>query len=105
MIITILLAGLLFILAAGIRCGFALDDLIWMAVNGIKKAVNVLIVLAIVGILTAMWRADGTIAYIVSSAAGLFKPSVLIVTIFFDELSCFFYDRDFIWNSGNHGRD
>lgn len=46
MIITILLAGLLLILAAGIRCGFALDDLIWMAVNGIKKAVNVLIVLA-----------------------------------------------------------
>ena len=49
MIITILLAGLLLILAAGIRCGFALDDLIWMAVNGIKKAVNVLSVLAIVG--------------------------------------------------------
>ena len=82
MIITILLAGLLLILAAGIRCGFALDDLIRMAVNGIKKAVNVLSVLAIVGILTAMWRADGTIAYIVSSAAGLFKPSILIVTIF-----------------------
>ena len=56
MIITILLAGLLLILAAGIRCGFALDDLIRMAVNGIKKAVNVLIVLAIVGILTAMVR-------------------------------------------------
>ena len=32
--------------------------------------------------MTAMWRADGTIAYIVSSAAGLFKPSILIVTIF-----------------------
>ena len=42
MIITILLAGLLLILAAGIRCGFALDDLIRMAVNGIKKAVNIL---------------------------------------------------------------
>ena len=82
MIITILLAGLLLILAAGIRCGFALNDLIRMAVNGIKKAVNVLIVLAVVGILTAMWRADGTIAYIVSSASGLFKPSILIVTIF-----------------------
>ena len=82
MIITILLAGLLLILAVGIRCGFALDDLIRMAVNGIKKAVNILIVLAIVGIMTAMWRADGTIAYIVSSAAGLFKPSILIVTIF-----------------------
>ena len=40
MIITILLAGLLLILAAGIKCGFALDDLIRMAVNGIKKAVN-----------------------------------------------------------------
>ena len=53
MIITILLAGLLLILAAGIRCGFALDDLIRMAVNGIKKAVNILIVLAIVGIMTA----------------------------------------------------
>ena len=64
MIITILLAGLLLILAAGIRCGFVLDDLIRMAVNGIKKAVNILIVLAIVGIMTAMWRADGTIAYI-----------------------------------------
>ena len=50
MIITILLAGLLLIFAAGIRCGFALDDLIRMAVNGIKKAVNVLSVLAIVGI-------------------------------------------------------
>ena len=56
MIITILLAGLLLILAAGIRCGFALDNLIRMAVNGIKKAVNVLSVLAIVGILTAMWQ-------------------------------------------------
>ena len=56
MIITILLAGLLLILAAGIRCGFALDDLIRMAVNGIKKAVNILIVLAIVGIMTAMWQ-------------------------------------------------
>ena len=77
MIITILLAGLLLILAAGIRCGFALDDLIRMAVNGIKKAVNVLIVLAI------YFDRDH----------------------FFDELSCFFYDRDFIWNSCNHGRD
>ena len=83
MIITILLAGLLLILAAGIRCGFALDDLIRMAVNGIKKAVNILIVLAIVGIMTAMWRADGTIAYIVSSAAGLFKPSILRHNPFF----------------------
>ena len=91
MIITILLAGLLLILAAGIRCGFALDDLIRMAVNGIKKAVNVLSVLAIVGILTAMWRADGTIAFDRDH--------------FFDELSCFFYDRDFIWNSCNDGRD
>ena len=63
MIITILLAGLLLILAAGIRCGFALDNLIRMAVNGIKKAVNVLSVLAIVGILTAMWMVRSLISY------------------------------------------
>jgi NhaC family Na+:H+ antiporter len=53
-----------------------------MIFDGIKTAKNVLIVFLIVGVLTASWRASGTIPFIISSAVKLINPSAFLLMAF-----------------------
>ena len=74
--------GLLLFLLYGRKKGFSWRELTGMAVNGVKTVRNILITFLLIGILTALWRAGGTIPVIVSYAAGWIRPSVFLLMTF-----------------------
>ena len=53
-----------------------------MSVSGIRTVKNILIVFVLIGMLTAIWRASGTIPAIVGYSADLIRPSGLVLTVF-----------------------
>ncbi len=82
--------SVLYALAAGllIFCAYAkikkhsFKAIIKMIFDGVKTSKNVLIVFLIVGMLTASWRACGTISFIICSAVELISPSVFVLMTF-----------------------
>ncbi len=62
--------------------GFSWKSLISMAINGIKTVSNILITFILIGVMTALWRASGTIPFIVSKASTLIRPSVFLLMTF-----------------------
>ena len=77
-----LLAGLLLFLLYGRRKGFGWKALLGMALDGVKAVKNILITFLLIGVLTALWRAAGTIPVIVSYAARLIRPGVFLLMAF-----------------------
>lgn len=77
-----LLAGLLLFLLYGRRRGFGWGELLKMALTGVKTVRNILITFLLIGVLTAMWRAAGTIPVIVCYAAKLIRPGVFLLMAF-----------------------
>ena len=74
--------GLLLFLLYGRRKGFSWRELAGMAFDGIKTVSNILITFLLIGVMTAFWRASGTIAAIVCYASGLIRPSVFLLMTF-----------------------
>ena len=52
------------------------------SVQGIRTVRNVLITFLLIGILTAVWRSSGSIAFIVYHAASFCRPSVMVLVSF-----------------------
>lgn len=77
-----LVIGLLLFLLYGRRKGFAWKALLDMALSGVKTIQNILVMLLLIGVLTALWRASGTIPVIVCYAARLIRPSIFLVMAF-----------------------
>lgn len=77
-----LLAGLLLFLLYGRRKGFSWGELLRMALDGVKTVKNILITFLLIGVLTAFWRAAGTIPVIVCYAAKLIRPGVFLLMTF-----------------------
>ena len=83
-------ASVLFALGAGmiIFSAYALikkhsfKSILKMIFDGMKTSKNVLIVFLIVGMLTASWRASGTIPFIISSAVKLINPNIFVLMTF-----------------------
>lgn len=90
LICIVLDASVLYALAAGliIFCAYAkfkkhsFKAIFRMILNGIKTSKNILIVFLIVGMLTASWRASGTIAFIICSAVKLISPNIFVLMTF-----------------------
>ncbi len=90
LVCVVLDASVLYALAAGllIFCAYAkikkhsIKSILKMIFDGIKTSKNVLIVFLIVGMLTASWRASGTIPFIISSAVRLINPSAFVLMTF-----------------------
>lgn len=61
----------------GLLRGHTLSSLLSMAVSGVRTVRDILILFVLLGVLTALWRASGTIPSIVSFAAGLIRPALL----------------------------
>lgn len=75
-------AGLIIFSAYAAFRKHSFKSILKMIFDGIKTARNVLIVFLIVGMLTASWRASGTIAFIISSAVKLINPSIFVLMTF-----------------------
>lgn len=50
--------------------------------QGVKAAKNILLTFILIGIMTAVWRASGSIAFIVYYAAGICAPSIMLLASF-----------------------
>ena len=77
-----LAAGLVLFLLFGRRKGFSWGELFSIARTGVFSARNILITFILIGMLTALWRAAGTIPYIVVSASALIRPSIFLLMAF-----------------------
>ena len=75
-------AGLLVFLACGLLRGHTPKALLRMCWDGVKTAGGVLTVFVLVGMLTGVWRASGTIAVIVCYAVNVMRPEVFILLTF-----------------------
>ncbi len=62
-------------------------DLAHMVIEGVLAAKNILMTFALIGILTAFWRASGTIATLVTYASQWIQPEIMVVLTFL--LNCF----------------
>lgn len=77
-----LCAGLVLFFLYGRRRGFSWRELGRMALTGVKTVRNVLITFFLIGMLTALWRAAGTIPVIVCYAGQLIRPQVFLLMTF-----------------------
>ena len=82
--------------------GFSLQEIGKACRQSIAKISNIIIVMLLIGALTASWRASGTIAYLVSYASEIISPSWSPGHLYF-ECRLEFSDRDFFWYRGNDG--
>ena len=74
--------GLCLFLFYGHRQGFSFRKLISMVGKGIFPVRNILLTFVFIGVLTALWRACGTIPVLVSYSARLIRPSIFLPMAF-----------------------
>ena len=77
-----LAAGLVLFLFYGRHKGYSWRDLARMSLEGVKTVKNILLIFFLIGILTAFWRAAGTIPTIVCYASALIRPSIFLLMTF-----------------------
>ena len=74
--------GLILFFIYGMYKGFSLQELIRFSISGIKTVKDVLITFFLIGMLTAIWRASGTIPVLVCLASNLIQPSLFLMMTF-----------------------
>ena len=77
-----LAAGFLLFFAYGLLKRVSASALLKAAVGSVKSVAVILIAFLLIGMLTASWRASGTIAGIVSACMGLVNPAVFPMATF-----------------------
>lgn len=77
-----LVAGLILFCAYGGFKGYTARQLARMILPGVKAAKNILIVFFLIGMLTALWRACGTIPTVISYAVRLIHPRSVVLMAF-----------------------
>ena len=73
----------------------------WAA--GVKTIRNILMTFVIIGFLTGLWRAGGTIPTIVYYASGVIDPALIVLLTFVLNCLLSFFDGNELWDSGNDG--
>ena len=81
-VIVALLIGFVCFVGYGLYKGFSIRQLAIMAGKGQKTGLNIMLVLAMIGLLTASWRISGTIPYLVSFAVNLISPDYCLFFAF-----------------------
>ena len=81
-VIYALLAGLLIFTLCAFKSGHGAKDILRMMLDGVKTAKNVILSLALIGMLTALWRASGTIPAIICYASSLIQPKTVVLMSF-----------------------
>ena len=77
-----LFAGLILFCAYAAKKGNSPKKIVSMLCAGVLTAKNILIVFLLIGMMTALWRACGTIPYIICHAAKLLRPEVILLVSF-----------------------
>ena len=77
-----LIIGYIIFIIYGLIKGYKLKVLIKKSFEGIMTVKNILLVFILIGMITALWRASGTIAFIVYMGSKLISPAILILLTF-----------------------
>lgn len=77
-----LLIGLAIFFVYAFKKGFTIKDIVKMSFSGIKTVKNILLIFILIGVITALWRASGTIAVIVTMSTKLISPSIFLLMTF-----------------------
>lgn len=77
-----LLAGFFCFFAVGVRRGTRPPALMRMALSGMATSMKVLRILLLLGLLTALWRAGGTVAYFVWVGVRMITPATFVLVAF-----------------------
>ncbi len=77
-----LLAGFACFFLVGLRRGTSAAALLKMAAGGMGTAFKVLRILLLLGLLTALWRAGGTVAFFVWAGVQLITPGTFVLVTF-----------------------
>ena len=81
-VIYALIVGYIIFITYGLIKGHDLKVLIKKSFEGVLTVKNILLVFILIGMITALWRASGTIAFIVYMGSKLISPSILILLTF-----------------------
>ena len=91
-----LLLGFVTFFLIGLRRGFSAGALAKMALGGGKTAFVVLRILILIGVLTGIWRAGGTIAYFVAMGLRLITPgSFMLIAFLLPAVLCLAFGSSF----------
>lgn len=91
-----LLLGFIIFFLLGLRRGFSPSALAGMAFAGGKTAFVVLRILILIGVLTGIWRAGGTIAYFVAMGLRLITPnSFMLIAFLLPAVLCLAFGSSF----------
>ena len=74
--------GLLLFSVYARRSGFSWTEILRMALRGVWKIRGILITFVLIGTMTALWRAAGTLPVVVCYAAGFIRPSIFLLMTF-----------------------
>ena len=74
--------GLLLFSVYARRSGFSWTEILRMALRGVWKIRGILITFVLIGTMTALWRAAGTLPVVVCYAARFIRPSVFLLMTF-----------------------
>ena len=77
-----LIFGYILFFSYGLIHGKSVKEMLRFSRNGIFTVKNVLLTLLLISMLTAIWRACGSIAYIVYYASAICTPSVMLLASF-----------------------
>lgn len=77
-----LFIGLIVFTATGYKNGFTIDQLTKMGRDGLKDALVVVEVMFVIGFITAVWRASGTISFFVYWGIRIITPNLFIIITF-----------------------
>ena len=77
-----LIVGYIIFMTYGLIEGYDLKVLMKKSFEGVLTVKNILLVFILIGMITALWRASGTIAFIVYMGSKLISPSILILLTF-----------------------
>ena len=81
-VIYALIVGYIIFVTYGLIKGHDLEVLIKKSFEGVLTVKNILLVFILIGMITALWRASGTIAFIVYMGSKLISPLILILLTF-----------------------
>jgi len=81
-VIYALIVGYIIFISYGLIKGHNLKVLVKKSFEGVLTVKNILLVFILIGMITALWRASGTIAFIVYMGSKLISPSILILLTF-----------------------
>ncbi|MEG0804435.1 MAG: sodium:proton antiporter, partial [Pygmaiobacter sp.] len=71
--------GLLLFAFGAYRRGYAIKAIVQMSWDGAKRANNMVLMFLLIGMLTGVWRACGTIPWIVYYSTGLIAPRYFVL--------------------------